>query len=138
MNEGWIKLHRVLLDKPIWQKSTPEQKVILVTLLMMANHKENEWEWQGEKFRVKPGQMVTSLESIKRECGKGITIQNIRTALNRFEKYGFLTNESTKTGRLISIVNWSLYQDCDDETNKEDNKDLTKNQQRPNKDLTKT
>ena len=136
MSKGWIKLHRILLDKPIWQKSTPEQKVILITLLMMANHKESEWEWQGEKFSVRPGQMVTSLESIRRECGKGITIQNIRTALNRFKKYGFLTNESTKTGRLITIVNWEIYQGGDDETNKEDSKDLTKSQQRPNKDLT--
>lgn len=36
--QGWIKLHRELLDKPIWTESTPEQKTILITLLMMANH----------------------------------------------------------------------------------------------------
>lgn len=136
MNEGWVKLHRILLDKPIWQKSTPEQKVILITLLMMANHRENEWEWQGEKFKVKPGQMVTSLDSIKKECGKGISIRNIRTALNRFQKYEFLTNKSTKTGRLITIINWELYQGNDDNPDKEDDKDLTKTRQRPDKDLT--
>ena len=103
---------------------------------MMANHKEGEWEWQGRKFKVTPGQMVTSLESIRRECGRGITIQNIRTALSRFEKYGFLTNQSTKTGRLITIVNWGDYQKPEDEPNSPSNKDLTKTQQRPNKDLT--
>ena len=130
--KGWISLHRQLLDKPIWKKSTPEQKAILITLLLMANHEETEWEWNGEKFKVKPGQMVTSLDSITREAGKGITVQNVRTALKKFERYEFLTNKSTKTGRLITIVNWELYQDLDKKLTKE----ATKNQQRPNKDLT--
>ena len=136
MSQGWIKLYRELLKKPIWIKSTPEQKTILITLLLMANHETNEWEWQGKKFSVNPGQFITSIDEIVKACGKGITIQNVRTALNKFEKYEFLTNESTKAGRLITIENWCIYQEKESETNKADNKDLTKNQQRPNKDLT--
>ena len=102
----------------------------------MANFKSKQWEWKGEKFDVLPGQFITSLESIVSTCGTGIKIQNVRTALVRFEKLDFLTNESTKTGRLITIANWSVYQ-CDDEApNIAANKDLTKTSQRPNKDLT--
>lgn len=133
---GYVKLHRELASKPIWLKSTAEQKVILITLLMMANFKSNQWEWSGEKFEVLPGQFVTSLDSIAKECGTGISIQNVRTALARFEKLDFLTNESTKNGRLITIANWTLYQDTNKEPNIVDNKDLTKTSQRPNKDLT--
>ncbi len=33
--------------------------------------------------------IVTSLESIKRKCGKGISMQNVRTALKRFENTNF-------------------------------------------------
>ncbi|WP_410495103.1 hypothetical protein QTL86_13325 [Cellulosilyticum sp. ST5] len=102
----------------------------------MANFKENDWEWNGNKFSVKEGQFVTSLDSIVSKCGKGITIQNVRTALLRFEKLGFLTNKSTKTGRLISIVNWEFYQHDVEQYSKDSNKDLTKSQQRANKDLT--
>lgn len=102
----------------------------------MANFKENDWEWNGSKFFVKEGQFVTSLDNIVNRCGKGITIQNVRTALLRFEKLGFLTNKSTKTGRLISIVNWEFYQHDVEQYNKDSNKDLTKSQQRANKDLT--
>ena len=134
--QGWIKLHRCLMYKPIWQESTPEQKVILTTLLMMANHQGREWEWKGDKYVADPGQFVTSLESIAHKCGKGITIQNIRTALKRFEKYDFLTNESTNKNRLITIVNWGLYQGSEEEPNKQDNKQLTSNQQATNKQLT--
>lgn len=136
MGDTWIKLYRNLLDKPIWLQSTAEQKVVLVTLLMMVNYAPADWEWNGKIYTCQPGQRVTSLEGIAEKCGKGISIQNVRTALNRFEKLGFLTNESTKSGRLITVANWEKYQGGEDEPNKEPNKDLTKTQQRGNKDLT--
>ncbi|ERI92130.1 hypothetical protein HMPREF1982_02671 [Clostridiales bacterium oral taxon 876 str. F0540] len=114
--QGWVKVFRTLLDKPIWLQSTPEQKTILITLLLMANHKDKEWEWNGDKFSVKPGQFITSLDGIVKKCGKGISIKNVRTGIDRFEKLEFLTNKSTKTGRLITIVNWGVYQNEDIES----------------------
>lgn len=135
-NLGWIKLHRALLDKTIWQNSTPEQKTILITLLLMANHEPNQWEWKGKKYIVKSGEFITSLEKIVAKCGKGITTQNVRSALKRFEKLQFLTNESTKQNRLIKIENWSLYQDEENQPNKATNKEVTNDQQRPNKEVT--
>lgn len=136
MSLGWIKLHRDLKEKPIWKSSTPEQKTILVTLLMMANHKENEWEWRGKPFKAKPGEFVTSIKSITEECGKGISSQNVRTALKRFENYGFLTKESTKVSTLINVVNWGVYQELENKTNTVTNKQLTNDSQTANKQLT--
>lgn len=98
----------------------------------MANYEEKEWEWQGKKFKCKPGQFITSLKSIAEKAGPGISLQNVRTALSKFEKYEFLTNQSTKTGRLITIVNWELYQLQDSKLTK----GLTKYQQSANKALT--
>ena len=138
MAEGWIKLHRCLFNKAIWQNSTPEQKVILITLLGMANHKGKEWEWKGKQFKAKPGMLVTSLDSICTRCGKGISVQNVRSALNKFEKYEFLTQEVTKTGRLITIVNWGIYQGVIEEGNKDTNKEVTNDQQSTNKEVTKS
>lgn len=129
---GWLKLYRKLIQKPIWKQSTPEQKAILITILCMVNHEEQEWEWQGKKYVCQPGQVITSLEKIKNETGKGISIQNVRTALKRFEKLGFLTNESTKESRLITVLNWELYQSLDTELTKK----LTNGSQRGNKGLT--
>lgn len=134
--DGWITLHRKLLDKPIWHESTPEQKVILITLMLMANHKEKQWEWQGRPYKAKPGQFVTSINSIVERCGKGVSAQNVRTALKRFEKYEFLTNQSTKQNRLITIVNWGFYQDMEQSTNKATNSQLTDDQQTANSQLT--
>lgn len=140
---GWVKLHRDLANKAIWKCSTPEQKVILITLLLMANHDSNQWEWQGKKFTVQPGQFITSLSSIAENAGPGITIRNVRTALEKFEKYEFLTSKSTNKNRLITIVNWDFYQAKPKEvTNKlasdrqaDDKQPTTNKKEKNNKDI---
>lgn len=137
-NGNWLKLNRELFDKPIWLNSTAEQKVVLIAILGMVNHTPTEWEWKGEKYSIEPGQKITSLPKIVEQCGKGITIQNVRTALKRFEKLGFLTDESTEQGRLITIVNWGKYQHESCEPNRQTNRQLTDDQQTANRQLTST
>lgn len=129
---GYLKLWRELFTKPIWLESTPEQKTILITLLAMANFSNKEWEWKGKSYKAKRGQFVTSLDSIAKNAGTGISVQNVRTALKRFEKYEFLTSQSTNRNRLITIVNWELYQQNDNELTS----NLTSSQQAANKQLT--
>ncbi|OSB05977.1 hypothetical protein [Clostridium botulinum] len=136
MNEGWFKIHRCLFKKAIWLNSTPEQKVILITLLGMANHEGREWEWQGKQFKAEPGEFVTSANSIMTKAGTGISRQNVRTALTKFKKYDFLTYESTKTGMFVKIVNWGLYQGEKNPTNQPVNQPLTKRSPTPNQPLT--
>ena len=80
---GWLKLHRALVDKPIWLDATPEQKGILITLLTMANYEEKEWEWGGETYSLQPGQFVTSLPSLINKCGRGMTESKIRTGVEK-------------------------------------------------------
>ena len=133
---GWIKLYRELGDKPIWLESTSDQRSVLIALLMMVNYEPNKWEWQGKQYECMPGQVITSLPKIAERSGKGVSIQNVRTALKRFEKLGFLTDESTNKNRLITIVNWAIYQGSDDEPNRQTNKQLTGNQQATNRQLT--
>lgn len=127
-NQGWIKLHRKIKDSPLYKDCNAKQRDILINLLMEVNHKPAKWIFKGQEFEVESGQLITSLESIANICAKDVTVQNVRTALLKFEKYGFLTNESTNKNRLITIVNWDLYQD------KEENQQS--NQQAVNKQLT--
>ncbi|MDD3416797.1 MAG: hypothetical protein PHY47_22855 [Lachnospiraceae bacterium] len=133
---GWVKLYREILEKPIWIASTPEQKTVLITILLMANHEEKEWEFKGERYKCKPGQVITSLESIQKMAGKSISIQNIRTSIKRFEKYNFLTSESTNRNRLITICNWGTYQEDVELKNDNLTSCLTSSQQATNKQLT--
>lgn len=132
MEKGWVKLYRVLLDKYIWLNSTPEQKVILITLLLMANHEPHKWVWNKKEYEVQRGQFITSINSIVQKCGKGISTQNVRSALNKFKKHGFLTIEATNTNSLITITNWEEYQPKVEKVTNEP----TENQQAPNKEVT--
>ena len=136
MNQGWIKLYRKLLDSDMYQSLNSKQRDVMIQVLMKANHEEKTWEWNGKLYTCKPGEFITSLDSLRKACAKDVNTQNIRTALLKLEKWGFLTNESTKTGRLIRIVNWDIYQASEEQANKASNKELTKNQQTANKQLT--
>ena len=136
MGDGWIKVHRELISHPIWKNSSPQHKTVLITLLCMANHEANQWEWNGRQFVVKPGQFVTSIEHIRQSCGKGVSTQNVRSALARFKKLEFLTYESTKTGTLVTIEKWGKWQGSDATGNKDTNKEVTNNQQTGNKQVT--
>ena len=110
MHRGYIKVWRKTLESDMYKSLTSTQRDVFLALLLLANHKPKTWEWKGNLFACNPGQFITSLDSIKRLCAKNVTIQNIRTVMDKFVKWGFLTNESTKTGRLITIINWEAYQ----------------------------
>ena len=82
MNNGFFKIYRELWDKPIWKQSTPIQKTVLLTLLSMVNFASAEWEWQGQKFSVQPGQTITSLQHIAERCGKGVNAGNVLSLIH--------------------------------------------------------
>lgn len=133
---GYIKLHRQILRSDTYKNLNSKHRDVLHICLLLANHQGNEWEWQGEIYRCEPGEFISSLQNIADFCAKDVRVQNVRTALLKLEKWGFLTNKSTKTGRLIKIDNWDKFQGSENKTNKETNKRLTKSQQSSNKELT--
>ncbi len=131
--QGWIKLHRKLLNSQMYKSLNSKQRDVMINCLLLANHEGNEWEFDGQIYKCHPGQFVTSLETLRRNCGMLTKVQSVRGALLKLEKWGFLTNKSTKTGRLVTIVKWDTYQQLDVQANKEPNKEPTKSQQSSNK-----
>lgn len=133
-NNGWIKLHRCLLSKAIWKCSTPEQKTLLITILLLANHEPIQWIWEGKKYVCQAGEFITSSTSLAKTAG--LTRQQVRTALKKFEKLEFLTIKSTNKSTLISIVNWGFYQGLSGADNQQHNQQLTNKQPTANQQLT--
>jgi len=127
--DGWIKLWRKLLRSDMYKSLSSEQRDVMFACLLLASHNGNTWEWNGQAYTCDPGEFITSLESLNEVTAKNVSIQNIRTALNKLKKWQFLTYESTKSGRKISIINWDTYQG-DQQTSQQSY------QQRPNKELT--
>lgn len=76
------------------------------------------------------GSFVTSLDSLAKELG--LSVQEIRTALKHLISTGELTSKSTNKYRIITVVNYEMYQ----QVNKQPNSPLTGNQQATNNQLT--
>ena len=128
----WLKLHRKIQNSAMYKALNSKQRDILIQCLILANYEESEWEYNNESYKCKPGQFISSLDSIKKNCAKDVSIQNIRTCLLKLEKWHFLTNESTNKNRLITIVKWEQYQKKEEKLTSK----ITCDQQATNKQLT--
>ncbi len=136
--EGWIKLHRKILDSPLWKDCNNTQRTIMIYLLLKANHRPDRWIFKGEKIEVDAGEFITSANTIMNDLG--CSRQEVRTALAKFERYGFCnqvsTTKPTKLSTKLKIAKWKQYQDVDPcgklEPNQVTNQVLTKFQPSPN------
>ena len=120
MNNGWIKVHRCLLEWEWW--SDMNVRNLWLTILLLANHDER--KWQGHT--VAPGQFVTSLQHLSEKSG--LSVQSVRTALEKLKSTGEINTQSTNRNTLITVIKWADFQ-LTDET-------PTSNQQTTNKQLT--
>lgn len=129
-------LHRKLLESACWKGTTTQDKILLITCLLMANYQDNKWFNGQKETTISRGTFITSLKGLAQKSK--LSFQSIRTSLSHLEKVGFLTSTSTNKYRYITIMNYNSYQNKDAFNNKQSNKQLTSSQQAPNKHLTTT
>lgn len=132
MLNGYILLHRQLLGSEAW-KLKPESFKVLITILLKVNFQPGSFYFNSQIINVNAGQTITSIENLAKDSGPGISVRNVRTALNQLTKLDFLTYETTNRYTLITVVNWAKYQTIKSKpTNK-----TTKKRQRSDKEATK-
>ncbi len=124
INGNWIKLFSKFTEWE-WYKD-PNTMRLFVHCLLKANWKEA--KFMGEV--IPRGSFVTSLDKLAKELG--LTVQEIRTALKHLISTNEVTSKSTNKYRIITVVNYELYQ----RVNKQPNSPLTGNQQATNNQLT--
>lgn len=107
VDEGWIKLHRKLLDNPIFKDS--EAFHLFGYFLLKANHKPNRFLFNQREIVLERGQLITGLDRISRDTG--LTHRQIRTRLALLENLEILTRKTTNRFSIITICNYSHYQD---------------------------
>lgn len=124
MDNGWVKTHRKLIEWEWYDDS----KIVHLYLhcLLKANHKPN--KWRG--IVIESGQFVTSYNKLS--CELPMSVQQIRTSLNKLKSTSEITIKSTSKYSIISITNWDSYQ----QDNKPANKQVTSKQQTDNKQIT--
>lgn len=129
---GWIKLHRSLLDWEWWDDEATTR--LWITILLSVNHEQKKWKGQT----IEAGQMLTSYASLAKKSG--LSVQSVRTSINRLKSTHEITCESTHRFTLISVVKWADFQaddrDANTLANMQPNNLPTQYQQSPNTVLT--
>lgn len=114
--EGWIKLHRKLLDNPIIMKDN-DHLAVWIYLLLNATHTEYDTLFKGKRTTLQPGQLITGIISIEKKLG--INRSKVQRILKLFENEKQIEQQTTSQNRLISIVLWNEYQQLDKQNEKQ-------------------
>lgn len=107
---GWISIHRKIQDCWIWQIDKPfDERSAWIDLLLTANHKDVKIPFNGELTLVKRSQLVTSVRKLSErwKWNKDKVLKFLRL----LESDGMIKRESDKLRTLITIENYTFYQD---------------------------
>ena len=130
--EGWISLHRKILENPILNRSRVYSNFeAWIWLLLKANHKDNKFMLGTELVKVKKGSMITSQKKLCRQFRWGST--KLRNFLKVLQKDKMLLLETNTQSTQITICNYESYQDS-----QISNKTQTTHAQHTNNTRTKT
>lgn len=99
--ETYFKLYTRFLNWE-WYTDVPV-KTLFLHCLLKANYKEK--TCFGEK--IGRGQFTTSIAHLANETG--LTIQQVRTAIEKLKKTKNITSTSTSRNTVITVLNWDKY-----------------------------
>jgi uncharacterized protein (UPF0297 family) len=106
MSEGYIKLYRSLKDKGYYKNS--KYVHLWIYLLLKASYTEIEYLFENKMYHLIPGQLITGRKIISKETG--ISETTIERILTCFENEQQIEQQKNNKFRIISILNWSMYQ----------------------------
>ena len=129
LENGFIVLHRKIVNWE-WYKD-PATRIVFEHLILTANYEEK--RFKGEA--IHRGQRVASYGTLAKETG--LSIQNVRTAINHLISTNEVTRKSTNKYSVFTIVNYDMYQDKRQANQQSTNNQLTINQQSTNNNETK-
>ena len=132
LENGYIKAFRGML-KWGWYTDVPTCKLWL-HLLLCANYEPS--SFHGKE--ILPGQLVTSYASLA--DGAGLSVQQVRTAIDKLKKTGEIKVYTNRHYTLITIPKYAAYQQTDNrqitDHQQTDNKPITDHQQTDNRQIT--
>lgn len=126
---GWVKLHRKMLDNPIIMKDA-EHLAVWMYLLLNATHAEYPALFKGQKIMLQPGQLITGRKSIANTLD--VSESKVTRILNMFEIEQQIEQQTSNKNRIITVVNWDKYQFCDQLPEQQLNNNRTTTEQQLN------
>lgn len=131
MQQGWITLHRSLLDNFLWEDKPFTKGQAWVDLLLNANHEDKKIMFDGSVVEVKRGEKITSIRQLSERWGWSTT--KTKKFLNVLQSEKMLTYFSNSKKTTYTVVNYNKYQDLN---NSKSNTEVTQKKHRSNTEVT--
>lgn len=127
--EGWIKLHRKLLENPIVCKDK-DYLAVWIYLLLNATHTEYDTLFRGKRITLQKGQLITGRKSVSEKLK--IDENKVQRILKTLENEQQIEQQKSNKNRLITIVSWNKYQQNEQQNEQQVNNNRTTNEQQVN------
>jgi len=126
---GWISLHRKILDNPVVCKDS-DYFAVWVYLILTATHEGMYKLFKKEKILLNPGELITSRKSISSKLK--IQESKIERILKAFESEQQIEQQTSNACRLVKLVNYAEYQNIKQQDEQRMNNERTTDEQRMN------
>lgn len=129
MANGYVKIHRKMLENPVVNKDC-EHLAVWMYLLLNATHKSIDMMFCGKKVTLRAGQLITGRKKISAEMG--ISESKVYRILKLFKSEQQIEQQTCPQNSLITIVNWGSYQNYEQQNEQQVNNDRTTSEQQVN------
>lgn len=106
MDNGWIKLHRKLLDNPLMNR--PAYRSVWIEILLRATHDGVDVMFGGQRVRLEPGQFTTGTHAIA--ASTGVPRATVARILQTFKSEHQIEQRTDRQCSMITVLKWKEYQ----------------------------
>lgn len=111
MSEGWVKVHRSILNH--WISGDLFTLGLWSLLILKANHQPNKWLYRGHLYELDRGECLISIHDIAAAQKPKISHKPISARLNMFEAEQMIVQKRSHRGTVVTILNYDKYQQFD-------------------------
>ena len=106
---GWICLHRDIQEHWLFNFDEPDKALAWIDLILSANHEDRKFMIKGQLIECKRGQIALSQITLSKRWKW--SRPKVQRFLESLKNDGMITVKGDHLTSIISICNYSLYQD---------------------------
>jgi len=107
MQQGFISIHRKIIDNPIYQNSGLLH--LFIHCILKANHKDNDFIFNGKMVKIRRGSFITG----RKELSKDVNMKEstVYKRLHILQGLGYVKLTSFNKYSIIEVMKYYEYQD---------------------------
>ena len=106
--DGWVKIHRKIIENHLWLCEKFTRSQAWIDLLLLANHKDGFFYMRGVKVDIKRSQIGWSEKKLSNRWSWSRT--KVRKFLKDLEKEHQIKIIKSNVTQIVTIINYDMYQ----------------------------